>query len=223
MRPIIALAVASVLVALRAPVRGGELTPEPREFKPVRVAVIDISAVFENYDKKKDVEAKLKKEVEDKEKEFGDKQNELKKLQDQLKTLDEGTPQHRDLTLKVRGMEYEMKNRQKEILKELRTKQMDSLKEIRDEITADIKKYAEGLNLDLVLEKQVVGGAEGDANYFKWPFVHYAKGELDITEDIVKRLNAQYGKPAAPAGAATGKKAGAGTAGSAKGSAEPKG
>ena len=66
---------------------------------------------------------------------------------------------------------------------------------MKNEITADIQKYAEGLEIDVVMEKKFTGEQKGDLRSV-WPIVHYVKPELDITADIVKRLNAQY-RPAA--------------------------
>ena len=168
----------------------------PRDFKPSRIAVVNIADIFENYEKKKDKEKKLLEEAKVEEKKFQDDKSALDKLQEELKNMEVGTPAHKKQTLLIQEKSYELKSRQQELLKAFQEKQMEALKEIRKEITDDIEKYATGLELDLVLEKQVT--AESKESAIHWPIVHYAKPELDITQDIVKRLNTQYGKSPSP-------------------------
>ena len=79
--------------------------------------------------------------------------------------------------------------------KSRRDRMRAKLREIKEEITSEIEIYAQAYDLDLVLEKTV--NAEGDPRggvSFQWPIVHYAKPEIDITSQIVKRLNERYQK-----------------------------
>ena len=162
----------------------------PRTFKPARVAVVDIGEVFESYAKKKDVEARLEKEVKAEEAKMQGQEKEYKRLIDELKNVEEGSEQHKTLTLKKIELEYQVKNRQKELLREFQEKQLKALREIRDEITAEINQYAAAMDLDLVLEKKI--SAEGKGQAISWPVVHFVKPELEITQEIVKRVNAKY-------------------------------
>ena len=182
--------------------RGQQAGLEPRDFKPARVAVVDIAEIFENYEKKKDLEKRLELEIKEEEKKFQEQQKEFEKLKEEMKNLQAGTDKHKDLTLRIGGLEYELKSRQQSLIKQFQEKQMSALKTIREEITADIKKYAEGLDLDIILEKQVAADSKGGS--LRWPIVHFAKPELEITSDIVTRLNTQYGKPSQPAAGGSG-------------------
>ncbi len=173
----------------------------PRTFKPPRIAVVDISEVFENYQKKIDIEKRFEEEVKAAEEKLGNQQNERTKLEKELKNVQPGSDRHKDLTLRINELDYMLKNRQKELLKEFQEKQMAALTEIRDEIVTDIEKYAVGLDLDIVLEKQV---AQGKMNAVRWPIVHYVKPELEITNDIIKRLNTQYTRPPSTSGGNSG-------------------
>ena len=188
---VLPVAVAAVLGAAAA----------ERAFKPTSIAVVNISEIFENYEKKKDIEAKLEAEIKVEEKKFIEKQEELKKSQAELKNVQEGTERHKELTVKGKTLEYELKSWEKELVKIFQEKQMNALKEIRDEITTDIDKYRTGMGIGIVLEKQV--SAEGKSNSVRWPIVHFVTPELEITGEIIKRLNTGYGK-AATTPAATG-------------------
>jgi len=162
----------------------------PRAFKPPRVAVVDINEIFENYQKTIDIRSRFEAEMRVKENKFKEEQNILQKLKDELKNVQEGTERHKELTLQIQNKDYDLKNWQKKILKEFQERQINALKEIKDEIVADIERYARGLELDIVFEKQV---AAGQLNQIRWPIVHYVKPELEISGDIIKRLNTQYG------------------------------
>jgi len=171
-----------------------QTAPGPRDFKPARVAVVDISEVFENYQKKKDIEGQLEAQIKTEEKQFEEGQEQLKTVNAELKNVQEGGAKHKELVLKKTELEFQLKNRQKEILKEFQEKQFNALKEIRSEITADIEKYAQAMEIDLVLERKVSAEGKGNLQPVHWPIVHYVKPELEITGDIIKRLNAQYRK-----------------------------
>ncbi len=172
---------------------------EPRTFKPPRIAVVDISEVFENYGKKKDIESQLEAQIKGEEEKFREKEGELKATLEELKNVQEGTEKHQQLVLKKTKLELELKNRQKEIFNEFQEKQANALKEIRNEITGEIEKYAVAMEIDLVLEKKVAAEQKGNFRSGHWPIVHYVRPELEITDDIIKRLNARYSRPGAQA------------------------
>jgi Skp family chaperone for outer membrane proteins len=172
---------------------------EPRTFKPPRIAVVDISDVFENYSKKKDIESQLEAQIKVEEDKFREKENALKATIEELKNVQEGSEKYQQLVLKKTKFELELKNRQKELLNEFQEKQASALKEIKNEITGEIEKYAVAMEIDMVLEKKVAAEGKGNLRSVHWPIVHYVRPELEITDDIVKRLNARYSKPGAPA------------------------
>ena len=187
----------ALALTFAAPSRAGSQDSlEPRDFKPARIAVVNIYDVFESYEKKKDMENRFVAEADVEKKKLLDQQKEYKKLIEERKNVQEGSERHMELTLKIGEFEYKMKNLEKELFKKFEEKKRLALDEIQKEITAEIKKYAEGLEIDLVLEKQIVAGTGDRTDSIRWPIVHYVKPELEITADIIKRLNAQYGKPA---------------------------
>jgi len=171
---------------------------EPRTFKPPRIAVVDIAEVFENYGKKKDIENQLEAQIKAEEEKFREKESELKATLEELKNVQEGTDKHQQLVLKKTKLELGLKTRQKEIFNEFQEKQANALKEIRNEITGEIEKYAVAMEIDLVLEKKVAAEQKGNMRSGHWPIVHYVRPELEITDDITKRLNARYGRTPAP-------------------------
>jgi len=160
-------------------------------FRPPRTALIDISQVFEAYEKKKELQAQFEADI----KGVHDK---LKELEKQYKELVEELPNlgpgERKTQLQLE--EFKLKQRVDELQKtetgRLRETQIKYLKQIRDEITAEIRAYAEAEDLDLVLEAMVVGEMGPEVGQFRWPIAHYVKPELEISNEIARRLNDRY-------------------------------
>ena len=199
MRTFLAVAVTLLLaLGVGALAVRGQAPQEPRGFKPPRVAVVDIAEVFENYQKKKDIEGRFEAEIKVEQAKLDALEAEHKKLVEELKNVQTGSEREKELILKKTQLEYEVKNRQKELFKDFQERQFAALKEIREEIMGDIERYATGMDIDMVLEKKVSAETKGNGPSVHWPIVHYAKPELEITSDVVKRLNAKY-RPGAPA------------------------
>jgi Skp family chaperone for outer membrane proteins len=160
-----------------------------RLFRPPRIAVVDVSTVFEDYGKKKDRQSELQastKEVEDKLKEL---EKRYKEINAEITNLEPGPGKNEKLLEKVK-LEIDVKELKDRELKKLEETQIRYLQEIRDEISAEIQAYARSLDLDMVVEKTVAAAREGP----RWPIVHHVKPELDITKEILDRLNARYNR-----------------------------
>lgn len=186
------LVASAVLIALAGARGQNQSSLEPRTFKPPRIAVLEVSRLFANYNKKKDVEKKLQAEMKEEEERFRELKTQQRQTVEELKNLQSGTPRHRELTIRSREQEYDLKTMEDELYKKFLKRKFDSLKEINIELSKDIGKLATALELDLVLEKTVLAEAEGGAS-FHWPVVHYARPEIDITDELITRLNLQYG------------------------------
>lgn len=163
-----------------------------RLFQPPRLAVVDISEVFELYDKKRDRQAQFQAQINEAETKRKELEKRYKDILEDLKNLQAGPSKLAKEREKLE-LELEVKYLSETALKGLRETQFSYLKEIRDEIVAEIKVYAEAMDLDVVIEQKVMGEADGpNANGFSWPIVHFVKPELQITREIADRLNARY-------------------------------
>ena len=164
-----------------------------RTFRPPRTAVVDISEVFDGYLKKQDLQKDLTNESRGVQSKFQALQQKLKDIAADVKLMQAGQRRNAKLLEKAK-LEIEVKELENQELLRLQQTQIRFLKEIKGEITSEIEIYATAYDLDLVLEKTV--NAEGDPRgmSFQWPIVHFAKPEIDITSQIVKRLNERYQK-----------------------------
>jgi len=158
-----------------------------RLFRPPRVAVVDISAVFEDYGKKKDRQDELQKSTKEVEEKLKDLERRYKDINAEINNLEPGPAKNEKLLEKVK-LEIDVKELKDRELKKLEEIQLRYLQEIRDEISAEIQTFSRSLDLDIVIEKTVAAAREGP----RWPIVHYVKPELDITKEILDRLNARY-------------------------------
>ncbi len=164
-----------------------------RNFRPPRTAVVDISSVFDSYQKKHDRQLDLTRESKSLQERFKILRQQLADIASDVKLMQPGQKRNEKLLEKLK-LEIEIKELENKELLRLQKTQVKFLREIKDEITQEIEIYAQAYDLDMVLEKTV--NAEGDPRGlgFQWPIVHYAKPEIDITSQIVKRLNERYQK-----------------------------
>src|SRR2546426_44788 len=190
MRTFLAVAVTLLLaLGVGALAVRGQAPQEPRGFKPPRVAVVDIAEVFENYQKKKDIEGRFEAEIKVEQAKLDALEAEHKKLVEELKNVQTGSEREKELILKKTQLEYEVKNRQKELFKDFQERQFAALKEIREEIMGDIERYATGMDIDMVLEKKVSAETKGNGPSVHWPIVHYAKRSEDHTSELQSPCN----------------------------------
>jgi Skp family chaperone for outer membrane proteins len=158
-------------------------------FRPPRTGVVDISIVFEEYLKKLDRETEMKGETKAIEERLKELEKRYKEIQSEIGNLAEG-PKKQERQLEKYKLELEVKDYKEREFKRLEEKQLRHVQEIRDEIEAEIQAYAKSNDLDIVLEKTVTAARDGP----RWPICHFAKPELDISREIVTRLNDRYRK-----------------------------
>ncbi len=163
-----------------------------QEFDPPRTAVVDISEVFESYQKKLDRQEVLNEQSVALEAKFKELDGKIQQATSSIQLLEPGPKQDEKVLEKTR-LEIERNKLRSEDLKKLRETQIRFLKELREEIAKEIETYREAFDLDLILEKSVTADVDPKAGGgFRWPIVHAVKPELDITGQILSRLNDKY-------------------------------
>lgn len=166
-------------------------TQAVRDFKPPSTAVVDIAAVFEQYEKRKDRQEELQGDTKKLEEKLKSLEKQYKEVVLELPQLENGE-RKKKLTIEKLQLEMEVKELKDNELERLRKIQIKYIEELRDEIAQEIRTYAEAQRLDLVLEKTVTAEGEGPMPGFRWPIVHHVTPELEITKEIADRLNAHY-------------------------------
>ncbi len=183
------LACGAILGALL--IAAAEKTPS---FQPPRVAVVDISVVFDDYEKTQDLQKSVEKDKDELRKRVEELKIRHEELEAELPTLKANSEQSIAKNLEKTKVELEAQALQKTKLKEFNDKRRTFLAEITGQIRDTIKEYAEAHDIDIVVEHQVK--MENESARFEWPIIHYAKPELDVTEAITGLLNNKYRRSA---------------------------
>ena len=156
-------------------------------FRPPRTAVVSISEVFDGYHKKVQRQEQLAQLRDALKQKIVDLEAQYDQLVEEIK-LTRGEAQAKK-KLERYQLELKVETVKERDLAGLQTQYIEYLKEIRKEISDEIQQYAVAQDLDLVLERTVIAEGTPNARGFQWPIVHYAKPEIDITQEIVGRLN----------------------------------
>src|SRR5262245_5801914 len=119
----IVCAAALALIAMAVQAQNQAL-PAARGFKPPRVAVLEVSRLFESYNKKKDLESRLKAETREEEKKYRDMQTRYRAAQEELKNVQNGSPRHRGLTLLSKELEYDLQNSERDVYRKVRERKL---------------------------------------------------------------------------------------------------
>lgn len=162
-------------------------------FRSPTTAVVDIHEVFEAYQKKKDLEATLKQEMDQVNGRLQELRGRFDSLRLELEQLQPGSEAYLAKMQEKNELELTTLRIQQRDVQELSKKFERILRELRDEIAREIQRFAEAHNVDLVLERQVIirPNAKG-MDEIRWPVVHFASPDLDITSEVTARLNSRY-------------------------------
>ena len=140
----------------------------------LNVGYIDLSRVFDEYNRTKNSEAVLEKQGKQKEVEFEGKMNELKKLRESLELLNDDARE-----LKTREVEEKAESLQQfrnSTARDLRRDRDKIAKEILNDIRVGIEGYGKTHGFSLILDsRSLLYGQE----------VH------DVTDDVLKLLNSR--------------------------------
>ena len=193
----------SLKALLAAALLAGSLLPAMAQSSP-RIGIVDLRKVFDGYYKTKDADAKIKEEAASLEKTAKGMLEDYKKANEDYKQLMEAASDSaisaeekqkrrksaEDKLLEIRQLEQQVQQYQRQseasLLEKRRRMREQILKEIRETVVTKAK--AAGFSL-------VIDTAADSVN--QTPIVLYTNGDNDMTEDLLKQLNAN-----APAGAA---------------------
>ena len=160
-------------------------------FLPPRTAVVDISKIFNEYQKQIDKSGELKAAIEKTTRLLDTLKEGIAIKEEELKSIKQESPTY--VKILSEGLELKRKFRetQKKGQSEIAKQQAGIIKVIRAEIAKEIETVATAKDLDLVLEKAVTAELQPGAG-FHWKIIHFSKPEYDITKEVTNRLNQRY-------------------------------
>ena len=160
-------------------------------FLPPRTAVVDISKVFDEYQKQIDKSAELKAAVEKTTRLLDTLKEGITIKEEELKSIKQEAPTYVKILSEALELKRKFREAQKKGTADIAKQQTDTIKMIRAEISKEIEMVATARELDLVLEKAVTAELQRGAG-FHWKIVHFSKPEYDITKEVTDRLNLRY-------------------------------
>ncbi|MEE3296142.1 MAG: OmpH family outer membrane protein [Planctomycetota bacterium] len=160
-------------------------------FLPPRTAVVDISKVFDEYQKQIDKSAELKAAVEKTTRLLDTLKEGITIKEEELKSIKQESPTYVKILSEALELKRKFREAQKKGTADIAKQQTDTIKMIRAEISKEIETVATTKELDLVLEKAVTAELQRGAG-FHWKIVHFSKPEYDITKEVTDRLNQRY-------------------------------
>lgn len=163
------------LLFLTLPLAAGAAEPPSIQ----KIALVNLGKVFKEYEATKVSESELEKAASTKQQEREKKVGEIRDMRDEMALLNEETREQRRQTMEERlrdlaGFDESAKE-------SLRDKRDEVLQKILDEIERVVTAYAKQNGFDLILSDRAV---------------LYGVDAMDITDEIIKILNQQYGKKA---------------------------
>ncbi len=168
------------------------------EAEDFKIGVVDIGGVFEKYQKRVDMDQKLK----EREKEF---QDEINKKRKELIDLDEET-QLLDLGSESRGKNESLLERKTAELegyakfaeRQLLKKYKDFFENIYQEVVLKVEEIGKQNNFDLIIKKEEPELKSGQISDLQFKIgirtVLYHSESVNITLDVIDSLNAPYSK-----------------------------
>lgn len=141
----------------------------------IKIGYLDVAKVFDEYKKTKEQDALLESEAKSKQASRDKMVSEITRLRDELELLSEKGKKDKQVIIdeKVKKLqEFDSVTRN-----ELRKKRDEMVADILGEIDNVMQDYGKKQGFDLVLNDKVIV---------------YKKDSLNITDDILKALNAQY-------------------------------
>ena len=160
-------------------------------FLPPRTAVVDISKVFDEYQKQIDKSAELKAAVEKTTRLLDTLKEGITIKEEELKSIKQESPTYVKILSEALELKRKFREAQKKGTADIAKQQTDTIKMIRAEISKEIETVATARELDLVLEKAVTAELQRGAG-FHWKIVHFSKPEYDIPKEVTDRLNLRY-------------------------------
>ncbi len=142
-----------------------------------KIAYVDLAAVFDGYEKTKDYDVNLENEQKGKQTEIDKKVEEIKAMQDKLDLLSDKEKKAKQEQIDSKTRELQEFQRNAEI--DLREERNEKLKGVLQDIQDVVEEIAKQKKYDYILNDRVL---------------LYGDESLDISKDVLKKLNDNYKK-----------------------------
>ncbi len=172
--------------------------PVNAEAEGFKIGIVDISGVFEKYEKRKDLDQGLK----DLEKEFQDEINKKKKemidLDEETQLLDLGSEGRRKNIDMLERKNVELEGYAKFAERQLLRRYKTFFEQTYDEVVKKVEEIGKRESYDLIIKKEEPELKSGQISDLQFKIgirtVLYHSKAVDITANVIEHLNAVYFK-----------------------------
>ena len=163
-----------------------------------KIGVVDIGGVFEKYQKRLDLDQKLKEQEKEFQDEINKKRKELIDLDEETQLLDLGSESRAKNENLLERKNVELEGYAKFAERQLLKKYKDFFENIYQEVVRKVEEIGKQNNFDLIIKKEEPELKSGQISDLQFKIgirtVLYHSESVNITSDVIDNLNASYAK-----------------------------
>ncbi len=163
-----------------------------------KIGVVDISSVFEKYQKRIDLDLELKEEEKGFQDEINKKRKEIIDLDEETQLLDLGSESRSKNENLLERKSVELEGYAKFAERQLLKKYKNFFENIYEEVVQKVEDIGEQEDFDLIIKKEEPNIKSGQISDLQFKIgirtVLYHSESVDITQSVVGNLNALYSK-----------------------------
>jgi Outer membrane protein len=168
------------------------------EAEDFKIGIVDISSVFEKYQKRIDLDQELKEQEKGFQDEINKKRKEIIDLDEETQLLDLGSESRSSNENLLERKSVELEGYAKFAERQLLKKYKDFFENIYQEVIKKVEEIGIQEGFDLIIKKEESNLKSGEISDLQFKIgirtVLYHSDSVDITSDVIDTLNASYSK-----------------------------
>ncbi|MFQ5956469.1 MAG: OmpH family outer membrane protein [Candidatus Brocadiales bacterium] len=171
--------------------------PAVASAQDLKIGVVNLNQVFENYDKRADLEESFKDLRVQEEDILREKQDSLISLREEIQLLERGSEARKELETELEKKVLYLQLEEEVASKNLGAKEKEFYEELYRDISATIEEIGREEEFDLILKKEVIEAKSADLLELRLKIgmgtVLFYSDVIDITDMVTNYLNEKYG------------------------------
>jgi len=168
------------------------------EAEDFKIGIVDISSVFEKYQKRIDLDQEMKGQEKGFQDEINKKRKEIIDLDEETQLLDLGSESRSKNENLLERKNVELEGYAKFAERQLLKKYKDFFENVYQEVVQKVEEIGKQNNFDLIIKKEEPNLESGQISDLQFKIgirtVLYHSESVDITLDVIDNLNASYSK-----------------------------
>ena len=167
----------------------------------LKIGVVDINEIFDNYDKRSDLDKQLKGAEAEFKKEIENKKKIMIDLNEETQLLDLGSETRNENMEILERKNVELEGYAKFAEQQLTKKYKDAFEKIYDEIIKEVSSFGKEKNYSVIIKKEKPNLQSNELADLQFKIgirtVLYNSSAIDVTSNLTERINARYQKASA--------------------------